>query len=144
MVSLVSSGNCSRPTGLIRPLVAALAGATVLARDLAALLAQRLLSLLKTVKCRKIYRFSRAMPIPSGMITILSALVSMLPFRFRTRASPELEVVALRHQVIVLRRQRPRRARLFSTDRLLWIWLCRVRPQILDTFVLVKPATVVK
>jgi hypothetical protein len=41
-----------------------------------------------------------------GMITILSALVSLLSFRVRSRASSELEVVALRHQVAVLRRQR--------------------------------------
>jgi putative transposase len=60
-----------------------------------------------------------------GMITILSAVVSALCFRFRRRASLELELVALRHQVAVLRRQRPGRLRLFSTDRLLWIWLYR-------------------
>ena len=46
------------------------------------------------------------------MITILSALVSLLSFRVRSRASLELEVVALRHQVAVLRRQRPGRLRL--------------------------------
>jgi hypothetical protein len=39
------------------------------------------------------------------MITILSALVSLLSFRVRSRASLELELVALRHQVTVLRRQ---------------------------------------
>src|ERR1017187_7283524 len=44
------------------------------------------------------------------MITILSALVSLLSFRVRSRASLELELVALRHQVTVLRRQRPGRA----------------------------------
>src|SRR5215471_1705991 len=43
------------------------------------------------------------------MITILSALVSVLSFRFRSRASLELELVALRHQLTVLRRQSPRR-----------------------------------
>jgi Integrase core domain len=43
-----------------------------------------------------------------GMITILSALVSVLSFRFRSRASLELELVALRHQLIVFRRQPPR------------------------------------
>jgi hypothetical protein len=32
-----------------------------------------------------------------GMITILSALISMLSFRFRSRASLELELVASRH-----------------------------------------------
>ncbi len=36
-----------------------------------------------------------------GMITILSALLSLLSFRLRSRASLELEVVALRHQVAV-------------------------------------------
>src|SRR3982074_229560 len=43
------------------------------------------------------------------MIIILSALVSLLSFRFRGRASLELELIALRHQVTVLRRQRPTR-----------------------------------
>src|SRR5258708_22412792 len=57
------------------------------------------------------------------MMTILSALLSLLSFRLRSRASLELEVVALRHQVAVLRRQRPGRLRLFSADRLLWVWL---------------------
>jgi putative transposase len=52
------------------------------------------------------------------MITILSTLASLLSFRVRSRASLELELIALRHQVIVLRRQRPRRLRLFFTDRL--------------------------
>jgi hypothetical protein len=41
-----------------------------------------------------------------GMVTILFALVSLLSFRFRSRASLELELVILRHQMIVLRRQR--------------------------------------
>jgi hypothetical protein len=78
------------------------------------------------------------------MVTILSALVSLLSFRVRSRASLELELVALRHQVTVLRRQRPGQLRLFSTDRLLWVWLYRVWPQVLNAVVLVKPATVVQ
>jgi putative transposase len=78
------------------------------------------------------------------MITILSALVSVLSFRFRSRASLELERVALRHQLIVLRRQRPRRLRFHSADRLLWVCLYRVWPRVLRALVLVKPATVVK
>jgi putative transposase len=77
------------------------------------------------------------------MFTILSTLVSMLSFRVRSRASLELELIALRHQLIVLRRQRPCRLRLFLTDRLFWVWLYRIRPQLLDTLVLVKPATVI-
>jgi transposase InsO family protein len=78
------------------------------------------------------------------MVTILSALVSLLSFRVRSRASLELEVVALRHQVTVLRRQRSGRLRFFSTDRLLWVWLYRIWPRALHTMVLVKPATVIQ
>ncbi len=77
------------------------------------------------------------------MATILSALISLLSFRFRSRASLELELIALRHQVTVPRRQRPGRPRLFSMDRLLWVWLYRLWPQALDVIMLVKPATVV-
>ena len=79
-----------------------------------------------------------------GMITILSALLSLLSFRLRSRASLELEVVALRHQVVVLRRQRSGRLRLFCADRLLWVWLYRSWPRALHAMVLVKPATVVQ
>jgi putative transposase len=78
------------------------------------------------------------------MITLLSAVGSLLSFQIRSRASLELEVVALRHQVTVLRRQRPGQPRLFAADRLLWVWLYRIWPQVLDAMVLVKPATVVQ
>ena len=103
------------------------------------------LSLLKIVETSRKPQFPRAVPIPSGgTVTILFALVSLFSFRFRSRASLELELIASRHQVIVLSRQRPHRLRLLSADRLLWIWLYRVRPQVLETLVLVKPAIVVK
>jgi transposase InsO family protein len=78
------------------------------------------------------------------MITILSALVSLLSFRVRRRASLELELVALGHQVSVLRRQRKGRLQLFATDRLLWVWLYRIWPQVLNAMVLVKPASVIQ
>jgi bifunctional non-homologous end joining protein LigD len=50
-------------------------------------------------------------------------LGSLLSFRVRSRLTLELELVALRHQLTVLRRQRPGQPRLFSADRLLWVWL---------------------
>ena len=75
---------------------------------------------------------------------ILSALVSLLSFRICSRASLKLELIALRHQVTVLRRQQPARLRLFSTDRLLWVWLYRIWPQVVTAMVLVKPTTVVQ
>ena len=78
------------------------------------------------------------------MIAVLSAVVSLLSFRVRSRASLELELIALRHQVTVLRRQRPSRPKLFRADRLLWVWLYRIWPQALHIMVLVKPATVMQ
>src|SRR6478736_5535460 len=78
------------------------------------------------------------------MLAILCAVVSIFAFRFRGGASLEIELIALRHQVTVLRRQRPGRPHLSSLDRLLWVWLYRIWPQVIDAMVLVKPATVVQ
>ena len=74
----------------------------------------------------------------------MTPVASLLSFRVRSRASLELELVALRHQVTVLRRQRPGQPRLFSTDRLLWVWLYQIWPQVLNTMVLVRPVTVIQ
>ncbi len=95
-------------------------------------------------KAEKDWRFSRAGRNVTVMVTILCALVSFFEFRVRSRASLELELIALRHQVIVLRRQRSGRPQLSSLDRLLWVWLYRIWPQVIDAMVLVKPATVVQ
>ena len=79
-----------------------------------------------------------------SMLTLLSALGSLLSFQGRSRTALELELVALRHQVTVLRRQRPGQPRLLSADRLLWVWLYQIWPQVLHAMVLVKPTTVVQ
>jgi hypothetical protein len=78
------------------------------------------------------------------MLTILSTVVSIFAFRFRSRASLELKLIALQHQLAVLRRQRPGRPQLSSLDRLLWVWLYRIWPQVIDAMILVKPATLVQ
>jgi hypothetical protein len=56
--------------------------------------------------------------------------------RVRSRASLEVELIALRHRVTVLA-PAPGRRRLFSTDRPLWVWLYRVRPQVFHAMALV-------
>src|SRR5216684_4804986 len=78
------------------------------------------------------------------MVAFISELLSWLAGRCRNRAELELEVIALRHQLAVLHRQRPGRPQLFTLDRLLWISLYRVWPRCLNVMVLVKPATVVR
>ena len=74
----------------------------------------------------------------------MHSLFSWLSCRFRGRVELELEVIALRHQLAVLRRQRPGRSQLFSIDRLIWVWLYRLWPRFLKVIVVVKPATVVQ
>ena len=81
---------------------------------------------------------------PSVMVAILYAVASMFEFRVRSRASLEFELVAVRHQLVVLRRQRRGRPQLSSLDRLLWVLLYRIWPKVIDAMVLVKPATVVE
>jgi hypothetical protein len=44
----------------------------------------------------------------------------------RSRAALPLEIMALRHQLAVLQRSRPRRVRLAKTDRWLWVLLSRL------------------
>jgi transposase InsO family protein len=78
------------------------------------------------------------------MLKHVHSIVATIARRFRSRAVLELENLALRHQLLVLRRQRPGRPRLFTIDRLLWVWIYRLWPRCLDTMVLVKPATVVQ
>src|ERR1700730_18298402 len=80
----------------------------------------------------------------AGMLTLLRFIVSVLVHRFRRRAVLELENLALRHQLHVLRRQRAGRPWLFAIDRLLWVWLYRLWPRCLEVMVLVKPATVIQ
>ena len=53
----------------------------------------------------------------------MHSFFSWLNCRFRGRVELELEVIALRHQLAVLRRRRPGRTQLFMIDRLIWVWL---------------------
>jgi transposase InsO family protein len=54
-----------------------------------------------------------------------------------------LEVLALRHQLQVLQRARPRRVRLATADRWLWMWLSRLWTAWRTALVIVKPETVI-
>jgi putative transposase len=78
------------------------------------------------------------------MQSLLSEIFSWLACRFRGRVELELEVIALRHQLAVLRRQRHGRTPVFRIDRLIWVWLYRLWPRFLKVIVVVKPATVIQ
>jgi hypothetical protein len=60
------------------------------------------------------------------MMPVLRALLLTLLDVARSRASLQIELLALRHQLQVLQRTRPRRVALTVSDRWLWVWLSRV------------------
>jgi putative transposase len=61
---------------------------------------------------------------------------------FKSRAALQLENLALRHQVGVLRRS-VKRPKLTPADRLLWAWLCEVWNDWRSALIIVKPETVI-
>ena len=71
------------------------------------------------------------------LILLLAALTSTL----RTRASLQIEILALRHQLSVLQRSQRRRVAFRTMDRLLWISLVRLWPDWRKALMLVKPET---
>ncbi len=74
------------------------------------------------------------------MTTVLIVLFTGLRDILRRRADLEAELLALRHQVLVLQRQRgKRRAPLRPTDRLFWVFLSRWWPRWRQEVHVVKP-----
>src|SRR5207244_12821341 len=67
-------------------------------------------------------------------------VVAPTPAAFKSRAALQLENLALRHQLGVLRRS-VKRPKLTSADRLLWTWLCAVWSDWRSALVIVKPET---
>ena len=77
------------------------------------------------------------------MLTTLMTLLATLSSIFRSRAALELENLALRHQIGVLRRTAAKRLKLTSADRLLWICLSRLWRGWHSALTIVKPETVI-
>src|SRR5882762_1920460 len=77
------------------------------------------------------------------MKAVLSSFLFTLRSCFRTRASMQLEILALRHQLVVLQRRTNKRASLRTADRLLWVVLSRLWAQWRTALQIVKPATVI-
>ena len=86
---------------------------------------------------REVWSFRISRRNIAGMLKLVRSIVARLVGRFRSRAVVELENLALRHQLHVLRRQRPGRLRLFTLDRLFWVWLYRIWPRCLEAMVCV-------
>jgi putative transposase len=75
------------------------------------------------------------------MTSVLLSLLLTLRGLAQSRTSLHLEVLALRHQLQVLQRSRPKRLRLVQADRWLWAWLSRIWTAWRSALVIVKPET---
>ena len=78
------------------------------------------------------------------MTALFVALVASLHATIRSRLDLAAEILALRHQLAVLQRATPKRPRIRSLDRLLWVLLSSVWPHWRRAVQIVKPATVVR
>ena len=77
------------------------------------------------------------------MCAVLISLLAGLTLTLRTRASLQFEILALRHQLAVLQRNKRRRVRLRLWDRLLWVAVVRLWPNWRKTLMVAKPETVI-
>jgi putative transposase len=77
------------------------------------------------------------------MMSVLLSFLLTLRASARSRVALELEILALRHQLQVLQRTRPRRLRLAKAERWLWVVLSRFWTEWRTALVIVKPETVV-
>ncbi len=63
---------------------------------------------------------------------------------FRSRASLEAEILILRHQLNIQRRQSPKRLNFSTLDRLIFAGLYRLAPSVLGGLAILKPETVIR
>src|SRR5215470_6440475 len=75
-------------------------------------------------------------------LSLLQLLVAATAASFKSRTALQVENLALRHQLAVLRRS-VKRPKLTSADRLLWVWLCEAWSDWQSALVIVTPETVV-
>ncbi len=78
------------------------------------------------------------------MVEFLTKLLLVARSRMKSRARLEAENIVLRQQVIVLSRKCRSRVWLRNIDRLIFVWIYRLFPSILNAITVVKPETVIR
>lgn len=79
---------------------------------------------------------------PRCVTSVAVSLLHSLRLLVRSRAALHLEILALRHQLVVVSRSRRRRPRLTAADRILWAWLSRTWGGWRSVVRIVQPETV--
>src|SRR4051812_44384232 len=75
-------------------------------------------------------------------LSALNVATTTATAAFKSRTTLQLENLALRHQLGILRRS-VKRPKLTPADRLIWIWLCEVWSDWRSSLTIVKPETVI-
>lgn len=78
------------------------------------------------------------------MLEFLRFLGLLVRDVFRARVVLETEIVFLRHQFVVLRRNAPKRTRLTRVDRIIFTFLYSLNPEMVRSLCIVQPATLVR
>ena len=78
------------------------------------------------------------------MLHLISLLIGLIATRFKSRARIEAEILVLRHQLGILRRQVPKRVVLGGSDRLLFVSIYRLVPDAVRSVSLICPETIVR
>ena len=78
------------------------------------------------------------------MIALLYFILAILASPFKSKGRLEAENVALRQQLIVLRRKLRGRVRLTNSDRLFFVQLYRWFPSVLNAITIIHPETLVR
>ena len=78
------------------------------------------------------------------MVNVFTLLWSALTSLLRSRVRLEAEILTLRQQINVLRRNSPKRFAFGALDRLVFVGVYRLVPGIVDALAIVRPETVVR
>ena len=78
------------------------------------------------------------------MKTVLIPLLDSLIDVLRSRATLQLEILALRQQLAMLTERDRKRLGFRQNERIFWVWLYRMWPACLQTLMIVKPDTLVR
>jgi hypothetical protein len=75
---------------------------------------------------------------------VAELVLHILVSPFKAQARLEAEILVLRHQLNILHRQAPKRPRLTVADRLIFVWLYRLFPSVLNAVSMIEPETVLR
>src|SRR6266478_1693900 len=78
------------------------------------------------------------------MIELLKLIFHIVASLFKSRARLEAEMLVLRQQLNVVRRQVSKRPQLNNIDRFLLVWLYRWFPSVLGAIAILRPETIIR